>query len=357
VSRSSGSVGVRDAVLILPSVICSQFVAERIAARVDGAIATPHDHGCAQLGADNEQTRRTFLSLAQNPNVAGTVVVGLGCEEVQSADVAGTLEELGVAVRELSIQGVGGTDECVEEGVRAARELVDTHRPQHTDADLSELTLGVVSSDLDASTVDTADPLVGGLARAVVAAGGRVVAAGSERLVAHPDAARDACTEGALPGLEALLERHAGHPARATRVGEFARSHSFAEATGAWGGLPITDVLAYGERASHGEGLAIVDAPSRFGEATTGLAAAGANLVVHVTGDGILAGHPVVPVLKVTGDPGTAAALPNDVDVDATTATPDDLLERVLDVADGAETCAESHGLTEFSITRIGPSM
>jgi altronate dehydratase large subunit len=62
-------------------------------------------------------------------------------------------------------------------------------------------------------------------------------------------------------------------------------------------------------------------------------------------------------VLKVTGDPGTAAALPNDVDVDATTASPDDLLEWVLDVADGAETCAESHGLTEFAITRIGPSM
>jgi altronate dehydratase large subunit len=198
---------------------------------------------------------------------------------------------------------------------------------------------------------------VGGLVRAVVAAGGRVVAAGSERLVAHPEAARDACAERARPTLDALLDRHADTPARATRVGRFARARSFSETTRAWGGLPVVEVVGYGERATHDEGLAVVDAPSRFAEATTALAAAGASLVVHVTGDGVVAGHPVVPVLKVTGDPGTAAALPDDVDVDATDASADDLLDAVLDAADGTETRAEAHGLTQFAVTRIGPSM
>lgn len=357
VSRDDGGVGVRDHVLVLPSVICSHFVAERIAERVDGAVATPHDHGCAQLGADNEQTRRTFLSLAQNPNVAGVVVVGLGCEEVQSADVATALTDLGVSVRELSIQGVGGTDECVEAGVEAARELVASRRTPRTPADLSEVTLGVVSSDLDASTVERGDPLVSQAARAVVAAGGRVVVAGSERLTAHPEAARAATAEAAHPALEDLLDRHAGHPDRATRVGRFARNHSFEAVTGAWGDRTVSEVLRYGERSTLAEGLAAVDAPSRFAEATTALAAAGANVVVHVTGDGIIAGHPLVPVVKVTGDPGTAAALPNDIDVDATASDVNDLLETLLDVADGEPTRAEAHGLTEFAITRIGPSM
>jgi altronate dehydratase large subunit len=358
IERDDGPVGVRDHVLVLPSVICSHVVADRIAERVERAVSTPHDHGCAQLGADNEQTRRTLLSLAESPNVAGTVVVGLGCEAVQSADVAATLEARGVTVRELSIQDVGGTDECVERGVEAARELVEAERADRRPADLGEVTLGVVSSDLDASTVERGDPLVGGLARAVVAAGGRVVAAGSERLVAHAGTAREACTEDAREAFDALVDRHAGHPARATRVARFARDLSFAEATGAWGDdLRIRDVLRYGERATHAEGLVVVDAPSRFAEATTALAAAGANLVVHVTGDGILAGHPLVPVIKVTGDPGTAAALPEDIDVNATAASADDLLETVLDVADGVESCAERHGLTQFAITRIGPSM
>jgi altronate dehydratase large subunit len=357
VERDDGSVGVRDHVLVLPTVICSHVVADRIAERVEGAVSTPHDHGCAQLGADDEQTRRTLLSLAGSPNVAGTVVVGLGCEAVQSADVKATLGARGVTVRELSIQEVGGTDECVERGVETARELVEAERANRRPADLGEVTLGVVSSDLDASTVERGDPLVGGLARAVVAAGGRVVAAGSERLVAHAETARDACTENAREAFDALVDRHAGHPARATRVARFARDLSFAEATGAWGDLQIRDVLRYGERATHAEGLVVVDAPSRFAEATTALAAAGANLVVHVTGDGVLAGHPLVPVIKVTGDPGTAAALPADIDVNATAASADDLLETVLDVADGAESCAERHGLTQFAITRIGPSM
>lgn len=357
VPRSDGSIGIRDNVLVLPSVICSHIVSDRIASRVDHAVSTPHDHGCAQLGADNEQTRRTFLSLAQNPNVAGTVVVGLGCEEIQSADVAGELESRNVPVRELSIQGVGGTDECVERGVDAASDLVSSRRTDRSDATIGDLTLGIVSSDLDASTVDVADPLVGDGARAVVAAGGRVVVAGNERVVAHSEAIRDATDETARDSLDDLVARHDGHPPRATRVGRFARKRSFEEVTRSWGCHDVSEVLAYGERASVSEGLALVDAPSRFGEATTALAAAGANVVVHVTGDGILAGHPLVPVVKVTGDPGTAAALPEDIDVEAANADADDLLETLVAVANGERCHAEEHGLTEFAITRVGPSM
>lgn len=356
-SREDGTVGVRDNVLILPSVICSHLVAERIADRVDDAVATPHDHGCAQLGADNEQTRRTLLSIAQNPNIAGTVVVGLGCEEVQSSEVATTLESLDVSVRELSIQGVGGTDECVERGVEVANELVQSRRTTRTVADLSDLTLGIVSSDLDASTVDTADPLVGSVADAVISAGGRVAVAGNERLVTNPNEAHEAVTDKAREAIDELLERHEGQPARATRVGQFARDRPFEDVTQAWGNETISEVLSYGERTDLSEGLSAVDAPSRFAEATTALAAAGANVVIHVTGDGILSGHPLLPVIKVTGDPGTAAALPNDIDLSARRADPDDLLERLIEVANGDACLAEEHGLTEFAITRVGPSM
>lgn len=68
--RSDGRLGVRNRILILPSVICSHLVAEQIASRADRAVAAPHDHGCAQLGADNDQTRETFLGVGSNPNIA-----------------------------------------------------------------------------------------------------------------------------------------------------------------------------------------------------------------------------------------------------------------------------------------------
>ena len=94
-----------------------------------------------------------------------------------------------------------------------------------------------------------------------------------------------------------------------------------------------------------------------FEETATALAAAGAQVVVHGTADGIPTGHPVVPVLKATGDPGTAAALADDVDVDAATADEGALLDAVLDVASGTPTAAEGHGLTAFAVSRSGPSL
>jgi altronate dehydratase large subunit len=355
--RPDGSVGVRDRVLVLPSVICSHMVADRIADQVDGAVSAPHDHGCAQIGSDNEQTERTFLGVARSPNVAGTVVVGLGCEHVQSDAVAAQLDDLGAPVRELSIQDVGGTDPTIERGTEAARNLRETARTGSVAADAGDLTFGIVCTDLSEGTVETAAPLVGALAETVTAAGGRVVAAGVEPLLADPEAAREAVTDDAVEALDDLLARHEGHPAKARTVERAARAQPFAATTRPWGEGPIRDVLAYGEPATHDRGLAVIDAPSQFTEAATGLVAAGAQVVVHVTDEGVPTGHPLAPVVKVSGNEATCEALPDDIDVDATAAAAADLRERVGDVLRGGQSRAEVHGVTDFAITRVGPSM
>lgn len=356
--RGERGTGTRNRVLVLPSVICSHIVADRIAERVPEAVSAPHDHGCAQIGADNEQTRRTFLGLGTNPNVAGTVVVGLGCEVLQSDEVAAELGDLGVPVRELSIQGAGGTEECLERGVEFVEELVaDARASERTAAGVEDLTLGVVASDLRDSTLETADPLVGELVSSVVEAGGRVLVAGTERFTAHPEAAREAASADAREAVSDLLEVYRDQPARATRIRADAAERGFEALSRQWAGLPVEEVVRYGDRATLEQGVGLVDAPARFEEAATGLAAAGANLVVHVTGEGVPSGHPLVPVLKVSGDAETVAALPDDIDVDATSTDADELARRVLAVADGESACAERHGLTEFAITRVGPSM
>lgn len=356
--RSERGVGVRNNVLVLPSVICSHIVAERIADRVEGAVSAPHDHGCAQIGADNDQTERTFVGLAQNPNVAGTVVVGLGCEHVQSDAVAAEMDAAGVPVRETAIQDAGGTDECIAEGVDLAEDLIEgAQATQRRSATLGDLTVGVVTSDVDDSSVATADPLVGEFVREVVDAGGRVLAAGTERVVPHRDAVLERATDDAAPALADIVDEEKRYPARTTRVGRAAAAASLEEVTRAWGELPIRDVVPYGQVADHDRGLALVDAPSRFEEAATGLAAAGAQVVLHVTADGIPSGHPIVPVVKVTGDGETASALPDDIDVNAGADGLGGLRETVRRVADGDPSAADRHGITEFAITRIGPSL
>ncbi|WP_207588264.1 UxaA family hydrolase [Halomontanus rarus] len=377
VMNESGRRGIRDHVLILPSVVCSHTVAERIADAVEGCVATPHDNGCGQIGRDNDLTERTLIAMGAHPNVAGAVVVGLGCEHVQSDAVADALEDRGVPVRELSIQGVGGTEACVERGIEAAEALragetvldgepggdsdsdgaVETGTDGNPDIDtaigLADLTVGIVSTDLEDPTVETADPLVGGFADRVLTAGGRVVVAGTERVSAHPEAARERIDAD----LDDLLAAARSGPARAPRVRRRAGERSFEATTRAWGDASVDELLEYGESPRADTGLALVDSSSRFEEAATVLVAAGAQLVVHVTGDGIPTGHPIAPVVKVSATASTLEAVGADIDVDARTASVDDLAAYVRSVANGTPCRADVHGVTSFAIERAGPSM
>jgi len=356
--RPRGSIGVRNRVLVAPSVICSHIVAQRIADSTDMSVSAPHDHGCAQIGKDHEQTERTLLNAARNPNVAGTLVVGLGCEHLQSSHLADEIGRTDVPVRKTSIQAAGGTERCLKEGQQLVAELTteaaDTSKDQ---VSLSDLTIGVVSSDLDTATVEIASPLVGGVVDELIEAGGRVVVAGTERLVSHAGrVTRRAATDEVSEALRAMTERVSGQPGSVRRISRRAGDISCDDVIGHWGSVPVVETVGYGERASVEAGLVVTETPSRFEEATTALAAAGASIVLHLTADGITTGHPLVPVLKVTGNTTTAEILSEDIDVTARSTTVQDMLDTLRRVADGSQTAAERHGLTKFAMNRRGPS-
>ena len=77
--RPDGSVGIRNEIWILPTVGCVNGTAKRLA-ELTGAKAYTHPWGCSQLGGDLETTQRTLAGLAKNPNAAGVLILGLGCE-------------------------------------------------------------------------------------------------------------------------------------------------------------------------------------------------------------------------------------------------------------------------------------
>src|ERR687885_1135669 len=81
--RPDGRVGVRNHVLVVPTVICAAVVAERIAASIApiGA-ALPHLAGCGQLGPDLSVTHDTLAAYCRHPNVGAVIIVALGCEQV-----------------------------------------------------------------------------------------------------------------------------------------------------------------------------------------------------------------------------------------------------------------------------------
>jgi len=356
--RHKRPIGVRNRVLVLPSVICSQIVAERIVKKVPRTVCAPHDHGCGQIGADNKQTERTLVSTALNPNVTGALIVGLGCEHLQSRELMHEIDQAGLSVREVAIQDVGGVESTIEAGIGAVKELQPCASETDTNANLEDLTIGVICSDIHHSSLSVAEPLVGSFVETVINAGGRALVASGGRIQSHQDEVRQrAVNKNVAETFDDVIRQSEYLPSTTTRIHQQAANHELDKLTTVWRGKPIQDMLRYGEVATYESGLALVDSPSQFAEAATALTASGAQLLIHVTSEGVPTGHPIAPVLKVTGNESTYQALKTDIDINAAKTTPNEFQEYVLKVLGGKCTYAEEHKINDFAITRIGPSM
>jgi altronate dehydratase large subunit len=171
--RVDGRVGIRNHVLVLPSVVCSTHAAQQIAAG-DGtgggdldAIAITHQHGCLHVGDDLTHTEGELIGTATNPNVGGVVVVSLGCETIQGRRLARRIAERDQRVAFVGIQQAGGTARAVEEGraeVARMRERLDAD--ERAPLDPSALVVGIDRAE---------DDLIGALRAAFDARGWRTL--------------------------------------------------------------------------------------------------------------------------------------------------------------------------------------
>src|ERR671936_326520 len=104
--RADGRVGVRNHVLVVPTVICAAVVAERIAAEIAPmAAALPHLAGCGQIGPDLTVTHETLAAYCTHPNVGAVLVVALGCEQVVAQHLAEAARRSGKPAEIAEIQG------------------------------------------------------------------------------------------------------------------------------------------------------------------------------------------------------------------------------------------------------------
>ena len=101
--RPDGSVGVRNHLLVLTPMDCSYEPARRIAAQVEGAVAVTQHHGCGY----DEMVANALIGAGRNPNVAGVLLVGLGCESLTSEILAEGIAPTGKPVETLVIQEEG----------------------------------------------------------------------------------------------------------------------------------------------------------------------------------------------------------------------------------------------------------
>src|ERR687898_1941368 len=124
--RPDGRVGTRNHVLVVPTVICSAVVAERVAASAAPvAVALPHLAGCGQLGPDMRVTHDTLAAYCAHPNVGAVLVIALGCEQVVAQTLAATARRHGKPAEIIAIQSEGGTVRTTEKGRRIVAELAE----------------------------------------------------------------------------------------------------------------------------------------------------------------------------------------------------------------------------------------
>ena len=124
--RPDGKVGIRNQVLILPSVVCANRAARGISQAVMGTTWVEHQHGCTQLGMDAELTARVLVAHGTHPNVSGVIVVGLGCETIRAQDIAAEIKKQCPYknVATIIIQDEGGSVKAISAGASFAREFV-----------------------------------------------------------------------------------------------------------------------------------------------------------------------------------------------------------------------------------------
>ena len=380
--RPDGRVGVRNHLLVVPTVICASVVAERVAAAVAPiGTALPHTAGCGQLGPDMHTTHDTLAAYCRHPNVGAVLVIALGCEQVVAQQLADAARAAGKPVEVVAIQSEGGTVKTTARATAIARELVAalSRAPRET-CDVSSLILSVKCGGSDYTSGLASNPALGRVADRLVDLGGAAVLGevaeimGAEHLLAAR--AADQETAGRLLRVINRVESEAmalGLDIRGTQPSpgnirgglttieekSLGATHKGGERT------RLADVVGYSAPIT-ARGLTVMDTPGLDVESVTGMVGGGAQVVVFTTGLGTPTGNPIAPVIKITGNARTAQGMADNIDLDVSSvmseeetldAAADRLFDEVLDVASGRPTAAERLGHREFAIHRRNPTI
>jgi altronate hydrolase len=385
--RADGRAATRNEIWILPTVGCVAVTAEQVArsaearhaallasGAIDGIHAFTHPFGCSQLGDDLDATRDVLAALAGNPNAAGVLLLGLGCEsnqlEALRERIPGPLRH---QVRALGSQAAG--DELAEAAALIDELVAAAAMARREELPLSELTVGLKCGGSDGLSGLTANPLLGRFSDTLTASGGAVVLTeipeifGAEQALFGRAASDAVHTQAA-----ALLNRFkryfldqgqpvSGNPSPGNHAGGITTLEEKSLGAVQKGGrAPLVDVIDYAQRAGL-PGLTLLEAPGNDAVSSTALAAAGATLVLFTTGKGTPLGCPV-PTIKVATNHALAGAKPHWIDFDAARALDEeqpavdaDFLDRMIAFASGEPCAAERNGQRTIAIWKRGVTL
>ena len=366
--RPDGLVGIRNHVLILPTVGCANETCRIIAGLVNGAVTFVNQNGCGEVEGNRKLTQTVLAGFAANPNVYGTILVGLGCEP-NSVDVMGDIirSMTNKPLRSLVIQDEGGTVQTICKAVQLAQQMVaeaSASRPE--EVDISELMLGIECGGSDATSGLVANPVMGHVSDTLVDCGGTSMFSetpeiiGAEHILAQrcstPEMGRkllDLCAtlENDLQKVNENLR--SGQPSPGNKAGGITTLEEKSLGCIHKGGTkPIAEVIDCACRPGK-KGLVYMHTPGYDLLSVTAKVAAGCQLIVFTTGRGNPIGNPIAPVMKVTANRELYLKMNDNLDMDFSAVLhggktmedmAGDVLAEIVRVANGKKTKTEIYG-------------
>ncbi len=393
--RDSGRVGTRNYVGILTSVNCSASVARFIAQaaereglladypNVDGVVALVHGTGCgmAMSGEGYDLFKRVQWGYAGHPNLAGVLLVGLGCEVFQIPrfmEAYGLSE--GESFRTMTIQGEGGTRRTIDQGLAVLREMLPRANAARRKAcPAGELTLALQCGGSDGYSGITANPALGAAADLLVRNGGTAILSetpeiyGAEHLLTRRAESREVGEKliARIKWWEDYTARNGGemnnNPSPGNKAGGLTTILEKSLGAAAKGGTTtLRGVYLYGERVDR-RGFVFMDSPGYDPCSVTGQVAAGANVVCFTTGRGSAFGYKPAPSIKLATNSQVYTRMTDDMDINCGDVLEGvsiedkgrEIFETILAVASGRPSKSEAlgYGDNEFVPWQIGATM
>ena len=303
--------------------VADHFSARRLAAfpNVDEVLPFVHEIGCGMeaTGEPMNLLRRTIAGTIRNPNIAGAVVIALGCER-NNIRAFFEQEQLvpGPMLHMLVMQEIGGTANTIAAGIAAVDAMLpQANRFRRETVPVEHLVVGLQSAAADRDTALSANPALGAAIDILVRHGGTAILSGTSELapVAQRVVAR-AASPAVGAGLEQRIQWWKGYTAgRDTRMTRAASADAEGAGVCRAGTSPLQAVYEYAHPVTQ-RGLVFMDAPAYAAVSATGQVASGATMVCLTTGSGSGFGAAPVPTVKLASNSAVFARMEDDLDID-----------------------------------------
>ena len=375
--RENGRVGVRNHVLLLPLDDLSNAACEAVANAIKGTLAIPHAYGRLQFGEDLEVFFRTLIGTGANPNVAAVIVIGI--EEGWTKRVVDGVAATGKPVVGFGIETHGDISTIARASYVAKEYVQWASELSREKCPLSDIWVSTKCGESDTTTGLSSCPTVGNMYDKLIPRGIYGVFGETSEITGaeHLCQARAATKEVGKRWYKMwkayqseVIEAHKtddlsdSQPTKGNIAGGLTTIEEKALGNLEKIGRECTfiDILEPAEAPKKGPGLYYMDTSSAAAECVTLMAAAGYVVHTFPTGQGNVIGNPILPVIKISGNPKTVRTMPEHIDLDVSGVLKrsmtipeagDALISMIVRTANGRLTAAEALGHREFVLTRL----